>query len=390
MVAWRGESVAIRRMLCCVILLCGEAPAILSAEEPIVAAPDVSVATAVPATRPEVTAAMEHLEPLWENMNTDVVSCEAKFRVYFQISPATPITQVQMHEILSRYQIEEYPERVTELLREVTGADDTFQAPVRHLFEQGTFNRHDIGLLSHINVADFSFIRDGDNKQIHVYEPGRTPSEGLNLSLFRSPLNSRDQGNLPGRAEREGDRVRLVTVIPAGSQIGELTSTNTVDWATGILTKREHVLGSELVQEVMYSGLTTFAGGITFPRCVFTIRYSQGKVLTFDLALLDEARFNEPIPVETFVVDKPEKWFVLDFRGDAGGTGLDVPRESIADVRTLIPESVSQLPSVAATQLQKITPMSLPMRAVLVMNGAALIVLGVWMWKNASLKGPKH
>ena len=84
MVAWRGESVAIRRMLCFVILLFGGAPALLPAKDPIVAAPDIPVAPAVPATRPEVTAAMEHLEPLWENMDTDVVSCEAKFRVYFQ------------------------------------------------------------------------------------------------------------------------------------------------------------------------------------------------------------------------------------------------------------------------------------------------------------------
>jgi hypothetical protein len=62
----------------------------------------------------------------------------------------------------------------------------------------------------------------------------------------------------------------------------------------------------------------------------------------------------------------------------------------VADVRTLIPETINLLPSASATQFQQITPMSFSMRAVLVLNGAALIALGIWIWRHASLGRQKH
>gem|GEM_PF-2481834 len=338
----------------------------------------------------EVISAMEHLEPLWESMRTDIVSCEATFRMQLQVIPAIPLTRLQVHEMLSRYELNDHIERAPELFQELMGAGRVFAPPVRRYFEQGPLKRCEMNLLSHFQIEDLSLISDGDNKQVRVYERGLAPSDGADLGIFRFPLNSRVEGYHPDLAKREGALVRLTTLASSEGPLGHLVTTNTLDWATGILVQREQVIESELVQESVYFGLTTFAGGITFPRCAIGIHYAQGKAHSLELALLDEAKFNEPLPDKTFHLPKPPEWYVMDCRTDAGGIGIAVPREAVANVRTLIPASLAFSPSISTSQPQTPTSMSLVVRLLLILNGAILIAIGIWMWKHASLKEQKH
>ncbi len=343
-----------------------------------------------PSVSPEVTAVMEHLEPLWENMRSEIISSEARFQVYYQVKPQSSLSQSQIHEKLERYQFADDPEQAVLFLRDITGQDVTFVPPVQHMREQGEWLRHDAGPVSYVNVTDFSFIVEPGNKQIHVYDPGRTPTTAESLSIFRTPMKSRAAGHFPTKAERDGQVVHLETVTPPSHRRGTVTSKSTVDWATGVPLSRLHSLDTRLLQETVYSGLTTFSGGVSLPRYSTTIRYEQDRVSSIDLAILKEATFNEPIPEQAFLLSKPANWKVLDYRGDSPGREIPTQAEAEVDVRTLIPETINLLPSVSATQFQQITPMSFPMRAVLVLNGAALIALGIWIWKHASLGRQKH
>lgn len=299
-------------------------------------------ASLTPEVTPEVTEAMDHLEPLWESMTSDVVSCAAEFRKYFQVQPSDPLTREQFLEILRRHDLGEHPERVTEFLREIGGAEVNIDVPVRHLFIQGLHRKHDLGLLTHVDDDQFSFVSDGGNEQIHLYERGRSPTGYPGLELFRSPMPTRKAGHRPGRAEREGGLVRLISVSaltnPPTDPPSELRSTNTIDWATGVVLHRLRELDGQVAQEVDFSGLTTFAGGLTFPRCTWTAHYADGHLRAMDLALLDEVRFNETIPESTFLVTKPVDWLVLDFREQADGAEIPTSKGLADDVRTLIPE----------------------------------------------------
>ena len=339
---------------------------------------------------PEVVLAMEHLEPLWESMRTDIASCEATFRMQLQVTPSTPLNRLQVHEMLARYDLNNHMELAPDLFQELLGPGQIFSPPVRRYFEQGALQRSDLNLMSYYQIDNFSFISDGDNKQIRVYERGLATSSGANLSIFRYPPSSRAAGYLPNSAVRDGHLVRLTAVAASAGPIAHAVLTNTLDWATGIPVRREQVIEHELVQESLYFGLTTFAGGITFPRVAIGIRYAQDKVQSLELACLDEARFNEPLAETTFRLAKPAGWYVMDCRTDAGGVGLPTPREAVANVRTLIPASQSVSPSVALTPLPAPTSMSLVVRLLLVMNGAILIAIGVWMWRHASLKEQRH
>ena len=337
------------------------------------------------AHNPKIDEAMGHLEPLWESMRSDVVSCQAKFRIFFQVTPETPLTRKQIREMLSRYDLGRHIELAPKFLQEVAGGSPLFVPPTRNHFEHGPQIRHDLGRYSYFHVNDFSFISDGDNKHIHVHDRGRTSSDAPSPSLFRLSLNSRTEGHIPTAVERQGDQVLLTCVEP--SEHGSIVTRSQIDWATGVPLRLEYELNADLVQDVEFASLTTFAGGITFPRCTWTIRYSKGVVLSLDLALLDEAKFNEPIPASTFLVAKPKDWHVLDFRGQANGTSIPTPAEAAPDVRVLIPKVAQLTPVVVATD-----PPSLrtPMRILLLMNGLFLIAAGVWLWKRLSLKEPKH
>ncbi len=339
---------------------------------------------------PEVTEAMDHLEPLWASMNSDVVSCEARFRKFFRVKSITPLTPDQVHEILQRHDLGDHPERFTEFLREVGGTEAKVDVPVRLFFLQGQHRKHDMGLLSHVNDDQFSFVNDRGNKQVHLYERGRCPTGTPGLELFRAPLPAREAGYRPGLAEREGSLVRLISVSALPGSQGELRTTNTIDWATGVVLHRLRELNGQLVQEVDYSGLTTFAGGITFPRCTWTAHYAKGHLQALDLALLDEAQFNVTIPESTFIVSKPEDWRVLDFREQAQGAGIPGPSGQVDDVRTLIPTFALNSSQPVPLRKTENPRLSLPKRILLILNGLALIALGVWMWKRASLKEPNH
>jgi hypothetical protein len=351
-----------------------------------------SVSSAVPkvALTPAVAEAMGHLEPLWASMKSDVVSCEARFRKYFQVKPLSPLAQEQVHEILQRHDLGIHPEHLPEFLREVAGAESKIDVPVRLLFIQGQHRKHDMGLLCHVNDDQFSFVNDRGNKQIHLYERGRCPTGTPGLELFRAPLPSRETGYRPGLAEREGGLVRLISVSTLPGSQGELRTTNTVDWATGVVLNRRRELNGKIVQEVDFSGLTTFAGGITFPRCTWTAQYANGQLQAIDLAFLDEVRFNETIPESEFLVSKPEGWHVLDFREQANGAKITAPLELVNDVRTLIPSLALNPSEPSIPRDDKTTGVSYPKRALLILNGLALITLGVWMWRRASLKEPNH
>lgn len=339
---------------------------------------------------PEVTEAMDHLEPLWESMKSDVVSCSAEFRKFFRVTPGAPLTRDQFHEILRRHDLGEHPERVTNFLREVGGAEINIDVPVRHLFIQGQQRKHDLGLLSHVDDDQFSFVYDQGNKQVHLFERGRCPTGAPGLELFRSPLPSRTTGHRPQLAEREGALVRLISVSILESPPSELRTTNTIDWATGVMLHRLRELDGQIAQEVDYSGLTTFAGGITFPRCTWTAHYANGNLQAMDLAMLDDIRFNETIPESTFLVSKPESWYVLDFREQANGAKIPTPKSLVDDVRTLIPEYALNPPEAPLPSGAKETRLSLTKRVLLILNGLALMALGIWLWRRASLKEPNH
>ena len=348
--------------------------------------------TGVPEVSPDlsVSDAMDHLEPLWDSMRSDVVSCEVKFRIWYGLTPPTPVTWDQFRVILQRYGLGEHLESVPDFLREVAGPDAPLEALQRNLWEQGQHRRHDLGLFTHIHDDLFSFVRDGGNRQIHLYEKGRVPHSTPDLDLFRSPPNSRVAGYLPQQAERVGDLVRLISQSPPTPQRGHLQTTNTFDWATGVPVRRLQQLESQVLQEIDYSGLTTLAGGITLPRCFVMARYTNGIVNSIDVGLLDDVRLNEPIPEQTFVVSKPRLWQVLDFRGSAGGTSLAVLDDEVGDLRTLISETSPFQTAMSTDQENQRAPLSLPKRVLLVVNGLALVSLGIWMWKRASLKEPKH
>ncbi len=342
------------------------------------------------ALAPEITEAMEHCEPLWESMRSDIVSCEVQFRKFFRVKPVAPLTRDQVFDLLKRHDLGEHPDRVLDFLREVAGPDAKLEAPTRHLFVQGNRRKHDLGPLTYVDDDHFSLKHDLDNKQVHIYERGRNPASSPGLETFRSPLPSRAEGYRPDRAKRDGGLLRLVTITATTNPVGELQTTNTIDWATGVVLNRRRVMNGEVLQEADYSSLTTLAGGITIPRCVLTARYLRGSLLALDLALLDEARINETIPDSIFVVSKPEGWLVLDFREQASGASIPVPKGEIEDVRTLIPSFALNPPGPAFSQENESRPLSFSKRTLLVVNGLALIVLGAWMWRRASLKEPNH
>jgi hypothetical protein len=237
----------------------------------------------------EISEAMDHCEPLWESMRSDIVSCEVRFRKIFRVKPVAPLTRDQVLDLLKRHDLGEHPDRTPHFLREVAGPDVKIEAPTRHLYVQGQHRKHDLGQLTYVTDDNFSLVHDGDNKQVHVYERGRNPASHPGLETFRAPLLSRAEGYLPDRAEREGSLLRLITVTAAAGTVEEIQTTNTIDWATGVVLSRLRRMNGEILQEVNYSGLTTFAGGITIPRCVLTARYAKGSLQNLDLALLDEA-----------------------------------------------------------------------------------------------------
>lgn len=357
------------------------------------AAPEVGPAPAITApaiTAPEITAAMDHCEPLWESMRSDIVSCEVQFRKFFRVKPIAPLTRDQVLDLLKRHDLGEHPEHAPDFLREVAGPAAKIEAPTRHLFVQGQHRRHDLGQLTYVNDDNFSLVQDGDNKQVHVFERGRNPASHPGLETFRAPLQSRAEGYHPDRTERDGGLLKLITVTAAAGPVGEIQITNTIDWATGVVLRRLQMMNGELLQEVDYSGLTTFAGGITIPRCVLTARYSKGNLQNFDLAFLDEAKINAAIPASIFVVSKSENWPVLDFREQASGAGIPVPKGQVDDVTTLIPSFALNPPGPDFAKENEARPLTFSRRTLLVLNGLALMALGIWMWKRASLKEPNH
>lgn len=378
----RGLGTVLRMAICVALGAWGGLPHRVQA--------DAAESTSPAALSPAATEAVEHLGPLWESMKSDVVSCEVRFRKYFRVKPVAPLTRDQLGEVFQRHDLGEHPERVPDFLREVAGSKANVEVPERHLYIQGQHRKHQMGLLTHVHDDNFSFIHDGDNKQVHVYERGRCPSGTPGLELFRPPMQPQEGDARPDRVDREGNLVRLTTMTPPQGPLGEIRTTSTIDWSTGVVLQRLRELDGEVVQEVNYTRLTTHAGGITFPHCVLTARYAKGFLQTMDLALLDDARFNETIPESTFVASKPEGWDVLDFREQANGTGIPAPRSPVDDVRTLIPSfALNPLGQVPTPESEK-RPMSLPKRVLLVLNGLALMALGVWMWKRASLKEPTH
>jgi hypothetical protein len=338
----------------------------------------------------EISEAMDHCEPLWESMRSDIVSCEVRFRKIFRVKPVAPLTRDQVLDLLKRHDLGEHPDRTPHFLREVAGPDVKIEAPTRHLYVQGQHRKHDLGQLTYVTDDNFSLVHDGDNKQVHVYERGRNPASHPGLETFRAPLLSRAEGYLPDRAEREGSLLRLITVTAAAGTVEEIQTTNTIDWATGVVLSRLRRMNGEILQEVNYSGLTTFAGGITIPRCVLTARYAKGSLQNLDLALLDEARINEAIPESIFVVSKPEGWPLLDFREQASGAGIPVPQGQVDDARTLIPSFALNPPGPDFAKENEARSLPVSKRTLLVLNGLALIALGLWMWKRASLKEPSH
>ena len=323
-------------------------------------------------------------------MQSDVLSCEAKFRIYFDVTPVAPLTSDRLQEISTRLSLGEHPERVTDLLQEIGGPSAVVSPPVRRLFIQGQNRRHDMDLLSHIHDDSFSYVSDGDYQQIHIFDRGQSSSSTPDLSLFRSPPATRETGYHPDQAERVGSSVRLVTRHVTTNPQQELTTNNTFDWATGVPVRRVRQIESEVIQSVDYTGLTAFAGGITFPRCVLTANYAESLVVSVDLAILDEAQFNNALPESTFLVSKPKGWSVLDFRGQANGGEIPTALLPVEDVRKLIPAMVvNRFSDVSPAQREK-APLSFAMRILLILNGLALIILDGWMWRRASLKEPKH
>jgi hypothetical protein len=101
-------------------------------------------------------------------------------------------------------------------------------------------------------------------------------------------------------------------------------------------------------------------------------------------------RINEAIPESIFVVSKPEGWPLLDFREQASGAGIPVPQGQVDDARTLIPSFALNPPGPDFAKENEARSLPVSKRTLLVLNGLALIALGLWMWKRASLKEPSH
>lgn len=389
----RNASGTFRRVLCLVLASFGASVSNGLAET---ASPN-SVVSQTPATTesaravsnetalsPEANEVMDHLEPLWDAMRNDLASCEVELRIHFNVPPEKKLTQTALREIWDKHGLEHSEAGVSSFVKEIYGSQAVPEFPNHKIAIHGNLRRHDLGQITRLDVDSLCMIRDDANRQIRIHNRLRAPEEIPSLTLLRMPLMSREKGNRPTQVVRQDSIAQISLKNPPHVQAGIVTTTAKVDWATGIPLHYEDVTDNGPLHEILFSQLTTYSSGLTFPRLALHVIYRDGNVASMNIAQLIDARFNEPIEETRFLMSKPADYTVVDFRGEKEPLMLKVPKEQVDDLREVLNWTPQELAPITEPTIAQ-QPMSNTMRLLLLLNGAALIGLGIWLWKRGSL-----
>lgn len=281
--------------------------------------------------------------------------------------------------VLNEQDVTQGPASIAELFRKLSVKTPPVPAP-RRLRQQDRQERYTQGAKTTLKDETVSLLSDSGTRVIRVLDRGRELEGYYDLGYFRVPSKTRAAGLKPLSVSRHEDRVTITTEVIGGNG-GTIQTKLDVDWASGVAIHRQALREGSVFREVIYSGLTAFPGSITVPRVVTTLYYTEGHLKTMDLAVITSAQFNTPFPAGTFQISKPEKWAVLDFRGQAEGTRFEFPTQAVDDIRSLIPSQ--PLDPLRASPIQMVEQTSPWRRLLLALNGLVLIGVAIWFWKRS-------
>ncbi len=336
------------------------------------------VLAAEEALSPEAVTLLEHLEPLWDGMRSDVVSFDIEYQLFMQVKPDGEWPRDKVLAALQRHDLAQGVEQIPALFKELA----TKSKPVaiaRHLQKQGSEERYSVGKKTILMDETVSLIAEEPRKLLRALDRGREGEGYYSIEYFRVPTKTREGGLRASSVERNGDLVTIGTKTVARDGVTIETFVD-LDWATGVVLHRRSLREGVLYREMDYSGITTFPGNLTIPRVVTTLNYANGFLKSMDLVLLGAAQFNMPLPKETFELTKPADWVALDYRGNAAGTKFDLPPQDIANIRTVIPSQ--PLEPFQVTDTKFVIERSPWRRALLAINGVVFLGVAVWFWRR--------
>ena len=298
-----------------------------------------------------------------------------------------PVSQKQLADLIEKYHLATDVEQIKPMLRTIAPPDYN-EAFVPHLlWVDGKLNRFEVGNQLFIDDPDYSIRYNSFNKTIDLFSRGSALFRFRELSELRDfPAESLTMPQLTGTSANTIHMVTHDTAELSGSP-REIITDYDFDWQTGLPTHLLRRVAGNPIREIYQLQITQFEGGGPFPLVLVDAVYDWQNpargLITLSIIRLHSARFQIPIPAEKFILPKPEKVEVLDRRLPDTAYCLYVGDVRTDDVRKLLPAQPG------ANQPGK-PAMSWPRRILYVINGVALIVLGVWLWRKVSLKDPKH
>ncbi len=232
--------------------------------------------------------------------------------------------------------------------------------------------------------ADHEISFDQANRQLDVTRRGGSSIHREHIEDFRAfPPEQITADQLRLIESSEGMVTLGLKPVEDSEMEGELpsdpdtaTTVFTFDEATGVMTHAAVFDESVLYSEDWQQALTGYPGGVTMPAVRIKTLYQNGALKSLTVWKIEEARFNEPVGEDRFVLGVPAETVLVDSR---------LQESVVREVVQAVPDVRSVLVPILEPGVRGADGVGFSWRMILILNGVGLIALAVWLWKKGSL-----
>ncbi len=251
---------------------------------------------------------LQHLFANWSRQSQEVGAAHIKYRMLRTGgSSFAPLSQARVNEILSAVDLDNHPENFADTAQKLLSVDAREKPIFDKPWAEGEFFM--LGLRTHDQLSSFIRVYDGEwdfnysvpNNQISVHRAGESSMARTTLGEFR--IRPPDITNFKPDLK----------LLPSGDAVlsSSAGGNSSTQWtavpSTGFIRRSSFVFESKPSSEAQSAkpnrtardefqyAPKTYPGRIVFPSLLIKTRYSNDKLTSLEMLLIDSAEFNDSI-----------------------------------------------------------------------------------------------
>ncbi|MBX3442414.1 MAG: hypothetical protein KF774_08400 [Planctomyces sp.] len=336
----------------------------------------------VPEQTSDDRALVERMAAAWAGQRGEIAACDIRYRL-FRSEVAGERTFDEFEAALARHDLSADRDALRRFIEDLNGGAFRADPPWSEcrLLVSASRLRSDQGPFSFVEVDDIRIHHDPRNLQFNVHNRGSRGLAGDDLSSLRR-IPTSDQAAVGLIVLRREDGLVELGWRDPQDPLSIAPPRMTVDEATGVVVARSQPdAGGARHTEFRFLDLTTFGDDITFPRAAVQARFSGDRLRMIAVHVLDELRFNEPVPDSAFQLAGRAGHVIVDCRDAKRAWPLPENTDDLARwLRTASPPT----PLAAAARLE-----SGSRNWLWLLNGVGCLAIGIALWRRRGTPPPE-